>query len=510
MAALPTPLLPTNSGGTDGNWTPQVNRLPVLLKDGYKVGHIFQYPDDTTMVYSNMTARSSRTEAKKVVAFGMQYFVQEYLIRQFNENFFKRPKEEVLKAYERRIGAYLGPITVDHIGALHDLQYLPLHIKAVPEGSLVPLRVPILTLYNTRPEFYWLTNMVETLLSNILWLPMTSATTAAMYRAVFDVNADVTGGDKSFVPWQGHDFSFRGMAGVEAAELSGAAHLLSFTGTDTIPAIDFLEEFYGADCEAELIAGSVPATEHSVMSMGGKTNELETIRRLLKLYPTGVLSIVCDTWDFWKVLTEYLPELEDEIRARDGKLVVRPDSGDPVKIICGDPEARGAVHDGAIQTLWNNFGGTETEQHYKVLDSHVGLIYGDSISLARQEAILKGLMAKGFASTNVVLGIGSYTYQYVTRDTYGFAVKATYGETRSGGAQAIFKNPATDDGVKRSATGLLQVYSEDGALKLKENCTWEEEGQGELRTIFRDGAVWNKQPLSEIRARLEREKWMVY
>jgi nicotinamide phosphoribosyltransferase len=244
--------------------------LPILLKDGYKVGHKFQYPEGTTLVYSNLTPRNSRIKGvEEVVFFGLQYFIKEYLMRQFDENFFQQPKEKVMAQYRRRIDNYLGKdaIAYEHIEALHDLGYLPLEIKALPEGALVPMKIPVLTIRNTKPEFFWLTNMLETIMSAILWKPMTSATTAFQYLKTFRQFAAVTvGEDMSFVPWQGHDFSFRGMSGVEDAVMSSAAHLLSFTGTDTIPAIDFLEEYYNADCERELIGGSVAATEHSVAS----------------------------------------------------------------------------------------------------------------------------------------------------------------------------------------------------------------------------------------------------
>jgi nicotinamide phosphoribosyltransferase len=484
--------------------------LPVLLKDGYKVGHVYQYPADTTLVYSNMTPRRSRVEGvNEIVTFGMQYFIEEYLIRQFRDGFFNLPVDSVMKAYRRRIDNYLGPSghTYKHIGELHELGYLPLHIKTLPEGSVVPMRVPFLTTCNTLPEFSWLTNMLETVMSNVLWLPSTSATTAHRYRKAFDRFAWETGADPAFCQWQGHDFSFRGIGGVEAALLSGAAHLLSFTGTDTIPAIDFLEEYYGADCEKELVGGSVPATEHSVMSMGGPGGELQTIRRLItEVVPTGIISIVCDTWDFWKVLTEYLPALRTEIMGRNGKVVVRPDSGDPVEIICGfakDKRCAEAESVGAVETLWNTFGGNLNSQGYRELDPHVGLIYGDSITPERQLQILSGLKENGFASSNVVLGIGSYTYQHVTRDTYGFAMKATYGETKSRGGQAIYKQPKTDDGTKNSATGLLRVISTpEGSMACIENCTWEAEAGGLLRTTFNDGYAYNKETLAVIRQRL--------
>lgn len=299
------------------------------------------------------------------------------------------------------------------------------------------------------------------------------------------------------------------MSGVEDALLSGAAHLLSFAGTDTIPAIDFLETYYNADCEKELVGGSVPATEHSVMCMGTQHDEIQTFERLItKIYPAGIVSIVSDTWDFWQVITGFLPALKEKILARDGKVVIRPDSGDPVKIIIGDEDAPAGspAHKGAIECLWETFGGTITEKGYKLLDSHIGLIYGDSINLERQEQILEGLKQKGFASYNVVLGIGSYTYEYVTRDTFGFAMKATYGEV-SGEGRAIFKDPKTDDGTKKSAKGLMQVYrnTATGRLELKDECTWEEEAQGELKTVFRDGQLLVDHTLEQVRATIKNQ-----
>lgn len=483
---------------------------PIILKDGYKVGHKFQYPEGTTLVYSNLTPRKSRNrEAQEIVFFGLQYFIKEYLIRQFDEYFFKQPKEEVLSSYARRIDNYLGKdsITYDHIAALYDLGYLPLEIKALPEGSLVPMRVPVFTIRNTKPEFFWLTNMLETILSAVLWKPCTSATTAFQYLKTFTKYAEETvGEDKSFIPWQGHDFSFRGMSGVEDAVMSGGGHLLSFAGTDTIPAIDFLEQYYNADCEKELIGGSVAATEHSVMCMGMQDDEIKTFERLIEeVYPKGIVSIVSDTWDFWQVITVFLPQLKNKILARDGKVVIRPDSGDLVKIIVGDKDAipGSPEYKGAIECMWEVFGGTITEKGYKLLDGHIGLIYGDSITTERQHAILEGLKQKGFASYNVVLGIGSYTYEYVTRDTFGFAMKATYGEV-NGVGRDIFKDPKTDDGTKKSAKGLMQVYKNaEGKYELKDQCTWEEEAQGELKTVFKDGELTVDQTLDEIRERIK-------
>ena len=319
----------------------------------------------------------------------------------------------------------------------------------------------------------------------------------------------------------------RGMSSVESAILSGMGHLLSFTGTDTIPAIYQLESSYNAN---GLIGASVPATEHSVMCMGTKEGEIETFRRLLNLYPEGILSVVSDTWNLWDVITKYLPVLKDEILARKGKLVIRPDSGDPVDIICGEPKEKWSrsIQDtpkqkGVIELLWDIFGGTVNEQGYKVLDPHIGAIYGDSITLEIAEQICERLKAKGFASTNVVLGIGSYTYQYNTRDTFGFAMKATYGEITHKEnignpstpayieAREIFKDPITDDGTKRSKKGLLQVVEvENTTMKTKhlsviDQCTWKQEEQGLLQTVFENGKLVKETTLEQIKTKLSNQ-----
>ena len=280
--------------------------------------------------------------------------------------------------------------------------------------------------------------------------------------------------------------------------MTGAGHLLSFTGTDTVPAIDFLEDYYGG---TGFLGGSVPATEHSVMCAGMQDGEFETFRRLVEnVYPKGIISIVSDTWDFWKVVTQFTRKLKDAILKREGKVVLRPDSGDPVKIICGDPSATPGSPEfrGAVECLWEIFGGTATVTGYKLLDTHIGLIYGDSITLQRAQEILSGLSAKGFASGNIVFGIGSFTYQHNTRDTFGHAIKATWCVV-GGEHRPIFKDPKTDSGLKKSATGLLRVEREGNDFVLHDNQTGRGELGGELETIFVDGILHNMQSYDEIR-----------
>lgn len=530
-----------------------MNIPSVLLCDGYKLDHRRQYPENTISVYSNWTPRMSRIPGvDKVVVFGIQYFIKKYLVEEFNTNFFRRPKDEVIAKFTRRINNYLGPnqVGTKHIEDLHDLGYLPIIIKSLPEGSLCKLRVPMLTITNTQPEFFWITNFLETLMSCVIWKPMTSATISREYYKEFKRHADLTGSPEGFIQWQGHDFSFRGMSGVEDAMASGAGHLLSFTGTDTIPTIDFLEEYYNANSDKELIGGSVPATEHSVMSMGMKDNEFDTFKRLVtEIYPSGIVSIVSDTFDLWQVLTDFLPKLKSEIMTREGRVVIRPDSGDPVDIICGkeissfyslidaeeyfrtyglngfdtfsvrdkyykvkshpgtlficDEIKLSAIERGSYELLWDTFGGTINEKGYKVLDPHVGLIYGDAITMDRQKEILARLEAKGFTASNLVLGIGSYTFQMQTRDSLGFALKSTHGQLLENGEivnREIFKDPVTDSGFKKSARGLVRV-NEFGDLE--DQVTWEQTNTGLLKTVFCEGHLLVEQSLSEIRERLK-------
>ena len=245
-------------------------------------------------------------------------------------------------------------------------------------------------------------------------------------------------------------------------------------------------------------------TEHAVMMAGGADDEMATYDRLFDTYPTGILSVVSDTWDLWTVLTKHLPALKEKIMSRDGTLVIRPDSGVPEDIICGDPtEPEGSpANKGVVQLLWEEFGGIENEKGYKLLDSHVGVIYGDSITLERAEEILNRLEAMGFVSSTCVFGIGSFTYQFVTRDTYGFAMKATWVEV-NGEGRAIFKDPITDKGDKKSARGLLAVRKNDaGELELHQDQTWNQVRHSMLQRVWVNGNFEFKENIRAIRARL--------
>lgn len=484
--------------------------FPPHMVDFYKCGHIFQYPLKTEYVYSNFTHRSDDRSNNlpdfdhKIVFFGLQGICKWLLVDLWNKEFFQKSKDEVVAKYKRRMDTSLGKgaVTVDHIAALHDLGYLPVHIKALQEGSRVNIRVPVFTIVNTDPAFYWVTNYLETQLSAEVWKSVTTATKAYEFKRLFIQYALETGGDLDFVNYQGHNFADRGMSGMQDAAQSGAAHLICFLGTDSVGSIDYIEDYYGS---INTVGFSVPATEHSVMTAGGEVDELETIKDLItRVYPSGVVSIVSDTWDFWNVVTNHMQVLKYVVLNRNGKVVLRPDSGDPVKIICGDPDAPvgSPVYKGAVECLWEIYGGTTNSKGYRTLDSHVGLIYGDSISLIRSHQIFEGLKAKMFASDNIVYGIGSFTYQYVTRDTYGAAMKSTYAIV-DGVGRILFKDPKTDNGMKRSAKGLLKVIKEGKDYILVDQVTPEEEKTGELRTVFYNSKIYNNQTLDDVKTRLE-------
>lgn len=504
---------------------PNIN--PMLLTDGYKLDHRRQYPSNTTLIYSNFTPRKSREPTDRIVLFGLQYLCKEYFIKQMKENFFERPLQEVLDEYRECLDSYFGPntITLDHIEALHNLGYLPLHIKAIPEGESVPQNTPVLTIHNTKPEFFWLTNYFETLISNVLWMPCTSATTSRLtYQMMVDY-ANETCDNNDHLPFQSHDFSMRGHGSVESSLVSTAGHLLYFLGSDTFPVTKWIKQYYSTD---QLVACSVPATEHSVMCVNSEyverevkspdgdfieveATDLPAVERVLDLYPTGIVSIVADSFDYFRLLTEYLPKLKDKIEAREGKVVIRPDSGHPNLIVNGDPNSSDIKEQkGSLDLLGEVFGCTLNKKGYKVLNPKIGLIYGDGCNLKMQTEILDTMKLTDWASSNIVFGTGSFAYQYVTRDTHGFAMKATYAELEVEGAHGkgtysknIFKDPATDKNkLKKSHKGLLHLSEED---ILAQEVSWPTAHTGRLQDVFVDGVLVRDYEFEDVRYNAQKE-----
>lgn len=502
----------------------KINSL--LYTDSYKLGHKSMLAPGTTRLYGTWIPRSVKHAPKsitKIVSFGQQ-LVWKWLHDEFEENFFfteDRKKQEDddfgidLKSkalqFIKDISLHLN-VNYDgkHFEELWDLGYLPIRVKSLPEGIESNPNIPHMTFINTVDGFAWLTLYLETIVSSLAWKPSTAATIARLYRKQAEEWVRKTDPNNEWlVDFMCHDFSARGLDPM-SQYLIGLGHATSFKGSDTLPVIPASRYFYGVK-EDEMPIFSVNASEHScsctkIFTVG----EQQMITDWLTLFPTRILSIVSDTFDLWKLITEYLPANKEAIMARDGKLVIRPDSGDPVDIICGINTAWSAANPnepqskGVIELLWDIFGGTINEQGYKILDPHIGAIYGDSITPERQVEIYKRLESKGFAATNIILGIGSYTYQYNTRDSLGFAAKASWFEA-DGKQYNIYKDPVTDDGVKRSLKGLLCVVGNETGfndIKVYEECTPEQEERGLLQVIYENGKFYNQCTLEEIRNRL--------
>lgn len=504
--------------------------------DGYKTAHADMYADGTTKVYSNLTPRSNKIYLRnctkfhdnKLVWVGAQGAVSE-VISLWDKTFFSVDVDVAVAEFSGMMERYVGTseiLTTKKLRELHAIGHLPLEIKSIQEGTKVPMGVPVLTVTNTHDDHFWIVNYLETVLSSLLWKVSTNATIASEFRTICEHYAELTGTEKWFVDVQCHDFSFRGMSGPEDAARSGFGHLSSFIGTDTIPAICYSDRIYPSPGD-QVVGCSIPATEHAVATENilllSELNGIDVFEAekmfvedfITRKYPSGMVSYVADSFDYWRFVTEILPSLKQEIvnRTPNGqipaKFVVRPDSGDPVKIICGDPDAvvGSPEHKGTVQCLWETFGGTVTETGHKLINQAISVIYGDSITTKRCEEILQLLWEKGFASGNVVFGVGSYTYQCNTRDTFGFTVKATHTEIVRDGAVIdlpIFKSPATDS-KKKSAKGKLFVTRNDGEIVLYDNAPAEVEQSMEnlLQPIWKDGVWIKRTSLQEIRETLK-------
>lgn len=489
-----------------------MNINPLLVKDFYKATHADCYPAGITRLVSYYTPRMSRLEGQnKLVMFGLQGFIKEFLIDSFRQNFFARDKQEVLDEYSRILNATLGKssYSLDKIGELHDLGYLPLEIRALPEGCRVNVKVPMFEISNTHPKFSWLVNTIESAISATLWHAMVSANVGVMYRNIVNHYYDKTVDDCFPRAKALGDFSMRGQESVESAVMSSAAFCLSFLNTATIPAIPWLERNYNCDCTKEPVAYGAISTEHSVMCSNYAVDgdEITLIRRLLtEIYPHHSFSMVSDSYDYWNLVDNILPQLKEEILNHDGCFLVRGDSGDPVEIVTQ-----------TVFHLWETFGGTVNSKGYKVLDPHIKAIYGDSITPQRCEQIFEILMQQGFACNNVSLGVGSFSMQCLehydqdgtlhfdpfTRDTFGIAIKATYAEDASGKPIMIFKNPKTDNGhFKKSQRGCCSVHFDGKDFSCIDGLSFKEHDADPLNLmipVFRNGEMVKEYSLAQIR-----------
>lgn len=544
---------------------------PLYEADGYKVGHPLMIVQNSSREYWTWIPRSLKYMPKginKIMSAGQQ-LTWRYIHSLFQENFFDQPID-VAKKFVKDMEAYLmQPYEFDGFEKLHKLGFLPVRIKSLPEGIFTKPNIPHMTGINTIDGYAWLGLFLETLVSKLSWQCSTSATIGYEFKKNAIISVKKTDPENLWLAdFMCHDFHSRGGNPYSSIAI-GLGHSFSNSGTDTLNVIEASRYYYDFD-ENKVPVYSVNASEHSVTCTGifyyenelkkGKlNNEIEwyysfdepcegsvenpdhlaisealNLRDWLKKFPTGILSVVSDTFDLWKLVTYILPRLKNLILSREGKLVIRPDSGNPVDIICGyqipsylgenatstdyynhlengiDGKGKGDnLHEfkGVIELLWDIFGGEITSTGYKRLDSHIGAIYGDSINLERQVAIYDRLEQKGFASTNIVVGVGSYTYIMLTRDSAGFAAKGAWFEVIDENDKRIgfdiYKDPITDDGTKKSLRGFCQVYKEEFShayeYGVKTGCTEEEENQGLLQVIYENGKFYNQTTLDEIR-----------
>lgn len=573
---------------------------PIFLTDSYKLSHITFTSKGVQAIYSNFTPRFTEYLAGKfktfdggIVWFGLQAAIQKIVYEYWEVNFFQRKKEEVISEAKRFLSKYIGMENLKHFEDLHDLGYLPIRIKALAEGCVVSKGIPCFTITNTHEDYQWLPNYLESVFSAEVWKPMTTATIGrTLKRIAVDAAVETTGSSQG-ADFQLHDFSFRGQSGIESGAASGAGMLLSTLGTDNIPSIAWMEHYYNADIMTDEIAYSVPAGEHSVTTLGIQIEakdilgtalenniyvpEVEDVLELaernyvgyvLNQFPTGIVSYVADSYDYFGFLEKTLPAMKDLIESRDGKFVVRGDSGDPVEIIAGisindysqyeilhhatvdaayaqipngAPVAgsfevvfkhKGQIYKadyhvdiefgnledvivdkahpyelttqekGTIAHLFDVFGGHVNSKGFIELNEKIGMIYGDGINETRMLEIFKRLKAQGFATTNVVFGIGSYTLNMLSRDDLGTAIKATSAIV-DGDLVSIYKDPKTDSS-KKSARGLLKVRQEaNGMLTLLDEVSVIGESEGMLDIVFEDGVLYNQTNYKQVLSTLK-------
>ena len=456
---------------------------PLLLTDSYKVTHWPQYPPGTSKIYSYFESRGGKWP--QTVFFGLQYLLKRYLCGDV-----VRPKD-LLEARElfgaHFSGQQMNVAGWDHLIKDHGGRF-PVSIKAVQEGTVVPVSNVLMTIENTCPRCYWVTNYLETLLVQC-WYPTTVATQSREIKKTILRYLERTG-DVALIDFKLHDFGFRGVSSVESAGIGGCAHLVNFKGTDTLAALDVARHYYNEPC-----AGfSIPASEHSTITAWGEVHEVEAYANMLDKHPTGLVACVSDSFDIWRACSEYWGGLlREQVLARDGTLVIRPDSGYPPKVVLE-----------VVQRLAAAFGATTNDKGYRVLDPHVRVIQGDGVTPETIEECLHQLQFAGFSADNVAFGMGGGLLQQVNRDTQQFAFKCSYMEASFGHGhytRDIYKFPVGDI-AKASKRGRLALVQNGFSGTLT---TVREDEQGEsdnvLREVFRDGLLLVESSLGEIRAR---------
>eukprot|EP00388_Colpodella_angusta_P021754 GDKJ01055337.1.p1 GENE.GDKJ01055337.1~~GDKJ01055337.1.p1 ORF type:complete len:458 (+),score=58.42 GDKJ01055337.1:248-1621(+) len=448
----------------------------ILLTDSYKVSHYKQYPEGTTQIYSYFESRGGKFE--EITFFGLQYLLKEFLVGQV---ITQSKIDQAAKLYEAHFGnatlfnkAGWEYILNNHAGKL------PIRIKAVPEGKVIPTHNVMMTVENTDPNCFWLTNFLETLLLQ-LWYPSTVATISREVKKLINLYLEETG-DPSTIDFKLHDFGFRGVSSVDSASIGGAAHLINFMGTDTVAALTFIQNYYGN--EDDMFGFSIPAAEHSTITSWGKDHEVDAYENMLAQYPEGLVAVVSDSYDIYNACEKLWGGLlKEQILVRKGTLVVRPDSGEPKDVVLK-----------VAEILGEKIGFSINPKGYKVLHPNIRIIQGDGVNYESIGEILAHLKNHGWSADNVAFGMGGALLQKVNRDTQKFAFKCS-SATINGKEQEVFKDPITDHG-KLSKKGRMKLVFENNTYQTK---SLDESGEDILETVFENGAILKEISFGEVK-----------
>ena len=467
------------------------NNNILTLTDSYKTSHWKQYPKGTSKVYSYLESRGGKFD--NTMFYGLQYFIKQYLSGQV-------VTEEKIQRAKKFWDAHLGPNHFNEAGWRHILDkhngHLPVRIKAVPEGTVVKTGNVLVTVENTDPEVPWLTNFLESILLQV-WYPTTVGTLSRevkknlinYLKKTTSYNPEEISGVVAFML---HDFGFRGVSSVESSGLGGSSHIINFMGTDTVSAILFAQEFYNTE---NPLAFSIPASEHSTITSWGEPFEVKAMENMLDSYPTGLVACVSDSFDIIRACRDYWgTALRDKILSRDGRLVIRPDSGDPVQTL------KQIFH-----ILWDKFGGTTNDKGFKVLDPHVRVIQGDGVNFESISDICNMMIEEGFSIENIAFGMGGALLQKVDRDTQKFAFKCS-SITINGEEAEVRKNPIEINEKGERVQSFKK--SKAGRLKLVNGQTVEhshDEDGDELVEVFLNGKVMKEWTFEEVRERAQVE-----
>ncbi len=440
-----------------------------------------QYPAGTTNVYSYIESRGGRYD--RTVFFGLQAFIKEYLLEPITQADIDIA-DEILTAHGEPFNREGWQYILDkHNG------YLPVVIRAVPEGTVVPVKNVLATIENTDPECFWLTTWLETALLRAVWYPTTVATQSYTIRKVI-LDALERTGDPSLIDFKLHDFGARGVSSLESAAIGGAAHLVNFMGSDTISGVLYAREYY----DAGVSGFSIPAAEHSTITSWGRDGEVDAYRNMLTNFakPGSIVAVVSDSYDIFNAASKlWGEELRQEVIDSGATVVIRPDSGDP-DIVCRK----------LVAILGEKFGYTTNSKGYKVLNN-VRLIQGDGVNEHTIRTILGGFQAYGWSADNIAFGMGGALLQQVDRDTQKFAMKCS-NVTVNGEDRDVVKDPITDPG-KKSKAGRVQLWKSGGewATAVKQPTGWTDKGIGPfvqmLEEVYRNGKLVKEISFEEVR-----------